>query len=193
MGPVVFKEFERVCSERKVTGSVLEIGALPRHNTLLNMECLRGAKERIGINLLEPSEYEDIKILQCNANRMDCFEDEKFDLVLCNAVLEHDKHFWLSIAEIKRVTKSGGMVVICGPGYKKFRWERRFLRHTLRLIPGMRGLSRCTLVTRVHNAPGDYYRYSEQAVREMFFEGMKDVKVHSMLIPPRVFGVGIKP
>lgn len=193
MGPVVYKEFERVCSERQVTGKVLEIGAMPRESTLLNMECLRGAKEKVGINLRKPSEYKDIRILQCDANRMDCFEDESFDLVLCNAVLEHNKHFWLAIAEIRRVTKSGGMVVICGPGYKKYRWEGRFMRHTLKRIPFMKGLSHSTIVSGIHNAPGDYYRYSEQAVRDVFFEGMKDVKVHSMLVPPRIFGVGTKP
>ena len=57
----------------------------------------------------------------------------------------------------------------------------------------MKGLSHSTIVSGIHNAPGDYYRYSEQAVRDVFFEGMKDVKVHSMLVPPRIFGVGTKP
>ena len=54
-----------------------------------------------------------------NANRMDAFEDEMFDLVLSNATLEHDKHFWLSVAEMHRVLRPGGLLVIGVPGFIK--------------------------------------------------------------------------
>jgi hypothetical protein len=42
----------------------------------------------------------------------------------------------------------------------------------------------------VHNFPGDYYRFSIQAFKDVIFEGMKDVKVYSILIPPRIIGIG---
>lgn len=41
--------------------------------------------KRIGINLAPPSRYQDINILQGNGNAMDCFSDQRFDTVLCNA------------------------------------------------------------------------------------------------------------
>ena len=49
------------------------------------------------------------------------FDDESFVLVMSNAVLEHDKHFWLTLAEMKRVTRPGGLMVIGVPGFVKHR------------------------------------------------------------------------
>ena len=45
----------------------------------------------------------------------------------------------------------------------------------------------------VFDFPGDYYRFSEQAVREVFFEGMKEVEIRTVLVPPRIIGTGIRP
>ena len=45
---------------------------------------------------------------------------------------------------------------------------------------------------RVHYA-FDYYRFSEQAVRQVFFEGMERVRVRPFMTPPRIFGHGYKP
>ena len=192
MNRKMWKEYERVFEGREIRGRVLEIGAVPSENSLLNLEGLRHAFEKIGLNLKPPSQYKDFTIVQGNANRMDCFEDESFDAVLCNAVLEHDSYFWKTISEIRRITKKGGFVVIGNPGYTKYWWEKRFFRRILRWIPLVGFLSHSTLVFRVHNSPGDFYRYSEQAFREVFFEGFRDVHVYSVLIPPRVIGYGFK-
>ena len=42
---------------------------------------------------------------------------------------------------------------------------------------------------RVHYA-FDYYRFSEQAMREVIFEGMERVRVRPMMSPPRLIGYG---
>jgi hypothetical protein len=52
-------------------------------------------------------------------------------------------------------------------------------------------LSISTITVQVHNAPGDYYRFSPQAFREVFFEGMRDVEVYSVMFPPIIIGSGI--
>ena len=49
-----------------------------------------------------------------------------------------------------------------------------------------------TLTYRVHYK-FDYYRFSEQAVREVIFEGMDRVRVRPMMTPPRLIGHGWKP
>ncbi len=61
---------------------------------------------------------------------MECFCDARFDVVLCNAVIEHDRYFWKTIEEIKRVAKPGGLVVIGAPGYARLKGEgiKSFLR-----------------------------------------------------------------
>jgi ubiquinone/menaquinone biosynthesis C-methylase UbiE len=167
------------------------------------MKVLRDAKEKIGINLDGPYSYRDFEILQGNANCMDFFEDNRFDTVLCNAVLEHDKFFWKSLAEMRRVTKPGGLIVIGTPGYTRLPFG--ILKRPLRVfhkIPLLRSIFAHeyltwlfigTLTVEVHNAPGDYYRFSTQSYREVFFAGMQDVEIKSVVVPPIIVGSGIKP
>jgi hypothetical protein len=50
-----------------------------------------------------------------------------------------------------------------------------------------------TPVLQVHDYPSDYYRFSPQAVVELFMRGLKDVQVFSHMRPPRIIGSGIKP
>jgi hypothetical protein len=42
-----------------------------------------------------------------------------------------------------------------------------------------------------HAAPDDYYRFSESAVREIFFEGFAEVSIQSIMMPPRTIGHGL--
>ena len=195
----VYRRFDQICALRKANGAVLEIGAMPAPTTLLTLPSLRGASEKIGINLEGASDFGEIRILQGNANEMD-FPDERFDTVLCNATLEHDKFFWKTISEIRRVTRRGGLMVLGAPGYGRGsgeKWAKRVTRN-IPLIGGI--LSRkyhhlfaSTLTFHVHNFPGDYYRFSVQAFHEVFFAGMKDVEVFEILTPPRIIGAATKP
>lgn len=200
MHPRIYQEFENIFAPRQVRGSVLEIGAMPSDLSLLAMKSLSQASEKIGLDLCEASEYKDFKILQGNSNSMDCFPNDKFDLVLCASVLEHDKYFWKTLAEIRRVTKPGGIIAIGVPGYGKTRIEK--INRVWSRLPLVRRLSRhqylnaffhSTLTFEIHNWPGDFYRFSPQAVREVFMEGLEQVEVRSVMLPPRHIGVGIKP
>lgn len=200
----VFAEFARILESRKsrIGAAVLEIGAVPTSDSLLNIAALSEASERIGIiNLDGGASYKrgegklgnDFTIVQGNANEMTCFADDRFDTVLCNAVFEHDRFFWKSLAEIRRVAKNGALIVVGAPGYDqleevrvrgwKAKWKRARLQRLSRRF-------RCTPTVRVHNWPGDYYRFSRQAFREVIMGGMRDVEVYSMLLPPRIIGVG---
>lgn len=203
MTPEVFQEFEKILSERKekIGECVLEIGAVPTSDSLLTIKVLSSTSDRIGINLDGGASYKmrsaklenEYRIVEANANNMTCFRDNLFDTVLCNSVLEHDKYFWKTISEICRVAKEGALIVIGAPGYDilsdvRLNTDksklRRFLIHKLRRI--FRG----TPTLHVHNWPGDYYRFSPQAFKEVIFEGMRDVEVYSVMIPPRVIGIG---
>jgi SAM-dependent methyltransferase len=199
MHPRVYEEYERIFSNLNITGSVLEIGAIPSRKSLLCMKSLNNVSERVGINLDGPHEFENFKIHKGNANSMDLFEDESFDVVLCNAMFEHDKYFWKTMAEIKRITKPGGIVVIGTPGYRYYKVEN--LKLLLRKAPLIQYLARnqylnmfftSTLTFQIHDAPGDYYRFSPQAFTEVFFEDFKNVEVYSIMLPPRIIGLGIK-
>lgn len=195
MHPTVFEAFERLCRRKGVSGRVLEVGAVPSGNSLLSMDCLNGAVEKVGINYDGPYSFADFKILKGTANDLSRFADASFDVVLSNATLEHDRCFWKTLAEIRRVTKPGGFVAIGVPGLVETTFERRF-RSVLGRLPVIRRMGEwaasSTLTFRIHNHPGDYWRFSEQAVREVFFEGFAEIEIQAIMVPPRLIGCGIK-
>ena len=196
----VYEQFEKICTARNVSGRVLEIGATPDDSTLLCMRSLENATEKIGVNIDGPYTYRDFEILAGNANELTEFADGSFDLVLCNAMLEHDKWFYKTIAEIKRVTRSGGTIVIGVPSYRRVA-PLETIQSIMGRLPLLKQWSAATrfdapftatLTFKVHDWPGDYYRFSEQAVREVFFEGCRDVEICSVMSPPRLIGSGVK-
>jgi SAM-dependent methyltransferase len=155
----------------------LEVGGLMGADSLLRFPELAGA-ERYCLNLVDLPSEDGITAVTGNANDMrDVFEDDMFDLIMSSATLEHDKRFWLTLGEMKRVLKPGGLLIISVPGYVK---------------DLERDEGRATHTYRVHYA-FDYYRFSEQAVREVFFDGMSRVRVKPVMFPPRIFGHGYKP
>jgi SAM-dependent methyltransferase len=154
----------------------LEVGGLMGDDSLLRFPELAGA-ERYCLNLVDLPSDGEVTAVKGDANDMSGFKDDWFDLVVCCSTLEHDKRFWLSVAEMKRVLRPGGLLVIGVPGYVK---------------DVERDQGRSTLTYRVHYK-FDYYRFSEQAVREVFFDGMERVRVRSMMTPPRLIGHGRKP
>jgi ubiquinone/menaquinone biosynthesis C-methylase UbiE len=186
----IYHCFEEILSRFSITGKVLEIGAVPTKDSLLLSPVLKEAQERIGINidggesmtsLADKIEENNLcfKIITGNSNYMPMFTDGQFQVVLSNATLEHDKYFWKSIAEMKRVLAVNGIMVIGVPGYVKE------IKHEIHAIT--------TLTHRVHNWPGDYYRFSEQACKEIFFEDF-EVTEQKIVIPhaPKIVTCGIK-
>lgn len=199
MHPKVFQEFEKLSLQRNICGNVLEIGAIPSDKSLLCMKSLDNAKEKIGINLKGPYRYKDFTIVKGNANFMQNFKNEQFDAVFCNAMLEHDKFFWKTISEIKRVTKINGSIFIGVPGYSHYKIEK--LQTILKKTPIIRSLLKnkyfnvfytSTITYQIHDAPGDYYRFSEQVFRDVFFDQFDNIEVRTIMLPPRIIGVATK-
>lgn len=201
MSPAVQSAFAEICTVAAIRGSVLEVGAVPGPDGLLRMDCLRGATRRVGINLAPLCIDAGAEIIQGDANAMTMFADGSFDAVLCNSTLEHDPQFWRTVAEIHRVTKRGGLIVIGVPGYAGmgpagYAGRRSPAGLMLRLLAKVTRadvLVAGAATLGVHNFPGDYYRFSEQAVREVFLGGLTDVAVRRVSNPPRFIGSGRKP
>jgi SAM-dependent methyltransferase len=187
MHPVVFKCFEALI-ERAFNGtSALEVGALPNSDSLLSMNCLRGAR-KVGVNLVETGTFEDFQVIKCNANDMSIFSDGSFDLVMSNATLEHDRYFWKSLAEMKRVCSKDGIIIIGVPGFTR---QSGFIPR-LNFLPD--SVKYATPTFLLHHAPGvgDYYRFSEECVLEVFLEGLHETTTQVVLSPPRIIGMGYK-
>jgi SAM-dependent methyltransferase len=173
----VQRRFHRIIRNTRIRPArALEVGGVMDENSLLRAPELEGVP-RFCLNLVAMDSADGIESLVGNANDMSCFEDAMFDLVLCNATLEHDPFFWLSIAEMKRVLAPGGLLVIGTPGFVRDREH---------------DWGKMTATYRVHYK-FDYYRFSEQAYRDVFFADMEDVKVAAILRPPRLIGHGWKP
>lgn len=201
MHPAVYRVFETICSQERICGPVLEVGAVPGPDSLLRMPCLAHVGPKLGLNLEGGGDCGDYEIKQGNANAMTDFTDGQFAVVLCNAMLEHDRYFWKSVAEFHRVTASGGMIAIGVPGYtgmgpSTFAPPHSLLGFLLRAFE--RGnyadiIQAGTVTLGVHNFPGDYYRFSEQAVREVFMAGLTGVEVRTVLNPPHFIAWGRRP
>ena len=202
MHPKVFASFDEICRVHGKAGTVLEVGAVARANTLLMLPSLATAEERIGVSLEPEAQIDGCVILQRNANDLTCFESNRFDVVLCNSVLEHDPAFWLSLAEMRRVAKPGALIAIGVPGYSIPRAGlSRPLLALLTLFLPRKSAARIAIdahligtpVLGLHDFPGDYYRYSEQACREVLLSGLLPIEVRRVLNPPRFIAAGRKP
>lgn len=158
MSPKVFETFAALVAQhfrhRSLT-SALEVGAAA--DTLLAIPDFAGC-QRVALNLrfdrLSP-ELRAVERVIGNGNAM-AFPDECFDCVLSSSTLEHDKYFWRTTAEIRRILKPGGIAILGVPIYMTLPTDHDFTTVTY----ARHGLA--------YNA--DFYRFSEQAVREVFFE-----------------------
>jgi SAM-dependent methyltransferase len=190
----VFAAFDRLCRERGAGGDVLEIGAMPSASTLLCLPSLRDARTRVGVNLAGDASFDGFRIVGANANALTMFDDASFDTVISNSVLEHDPRFWLTLGEMRRVARPGALIAIGVPGYAR---SSSFVKRAARVPVLGRALRRVapgalastpTLV--IHDYPGDYYRFSPQAMREVLLEGLDEREVAELMNPPRLVGSG---
>jgi SAM-dependent methyltransferase len=183
--------FAKLTDEHR-TGYILEIGCGPDPETLLTHRMLRKARSRVGINLKAYTQY-DFDVVCGNSNDMQGdFLDSSFDVVISNMVLEHDQFFWKSLKEIHRILKPGGAFIIGVPGIARQVW------HCKHVPPGvMRRIKAshvrdATQTWRVHAAPGDYWRFTEQAYKDVIMDGFNTVTYSLSFMPPLIIGMGIK-
>jgi len=202
MHPGIFAAFDRICRRRFGGGRVLELGAVSAPDTLLCLPALAGARERVGLNIQAQPPLDGARMLRGDANAMAEFATGSFDAVLCNAMLEHDRNFWLTLSEIRRVVRPGGLVAIGVPGYDHppLGRERRLLLGLRRVLPRASRLAQrveariaCSPTLLVHDFPGDYYRFSPQAMREVLLARLDAVETATLLMPPRLIGSGLRP
>lgn len=117
---------EKTVSLKGAPRRVLEIG--PSGNpdrTLLTLDCFKGSV-REGISLGGHFAFAGVKVYKGSSNNMDMFEDGRFDMVISNAVLEHDRYFWKSVEEYKRVLATGGTLIVGVPGFVKSETPKKF-------------------------------------------------------------------
>ncbi len=198
MSPIIYKFFEQLCTELRIAGPVLEIGASPHHKALLSLVALRGASLRVGVGLDGAYEGEGYSILHRNAHDLSCFKDDTFELVISNSMLEHDRAFWRTISESYRVLAPGGWMIIGVPGFGAMgsvpnqEMILAALQATEDRRNQLRAIEISSLTLGIHNYPGDFYRFSPQAMKEVLLQGLAEIRVFSVTQPPRIVGIGRK-
>jgi SAM-dependent methyltransferase len=189
----------------------IELGAPERPEDSLLAPLLRRNPDGryIGVNLVYPLDAKErapYELLESNANDLSVIDDASVDAVVSNAMLEHDEAFWLSLAEVRRVLRPGGLFYVGVPGYGSDpsavqRSLGRVSRSRVGRQPLVRdGLRRLrhevfggTPTMVFHAAPDDFWRFSEQAVRRVFLKDMECLTLASVMTPPRFLAVGRKP
>lgn len=170
MDPRVWERFNRLLHELPLPAGhlrVLEVGITAGHQTLLSSPRLVDAA-RVGIDLNPPQAPKGYEYHRGDAHKMP-FMSELFDVVLSNAMLEHDPKFWLSVGEMHRVLRSGGWLLLGAPAFS--------------------GSGR-TLAT--HRYPVDCYRFGTDVVPVWFGDGFERVGHELYLDPPRLIAWGRK-
>jgi len=101
MSPEVYAAFESICASELISEPILEVGAIQGPESLLQLSSLHTFNSKIGLNIEPFPSSDTITMVSGNANEMNQFADNTFGCVLCNATLEHDAKFWLSVADTK--------------------------------------------------------------------------------------------
>jgi len=181
---MLFAHYQDLAKRYVLRGPCLEIGAAAGHKALLSAPCFADF-ERVAINLSQQTHVDGIRFERGNSNDMRAlFGDGQFGTVLSNAVLEHDRYFWRSVDEMKRVLASGGLLMVGAPGFIP-------LSQTAATIGGFDAQDKATITYNVHAKP-DYWRFSRQAFLDVIFEGLELLELKVVGRVPRLVGVGRK-
>lgn len=160
MSSKVFAAFKSILKDihkDRKPNAVLEISAY--RWTLLSLQIFVQSR-RVALNLdfnVISSELAECEMIIGNSNHL-AFRDNEFDCILTCSTFEHDKYFWRSIGEIKQVLAVGGLFIVGVPIFMTLPTD---VKNTT-LTYARHGFS--------YNA--DFYRFSEQAVREVFMDAM---------------------
>ena len=84
-----------------------------------------------------------VDVVMNSFEALERFGKESFDTILCCEMLEHDLHFLDTVDQIHQMLKPSGMLIITTP----------------------------TFGFPLHRFPKDYWRFGEDAYREVFFKG----------------------
>lgn len=183
---------------------VLEIGPSQEPRDAL-LSALPG-HQRLGLSRAQPAFPPSYPVLVGDGNDMRGVADATVDLVLCNAVLEHDRYFWKTLAEIRRVLRPDGLVYVGVPAYARARSPKARIANALyrRWRHHPSPLPRClgrwdrlgaldATATLTYHSPPDYYRFSEDAVRHVLLDRLEVVHVEYVHRPVRLLAIGRKP
>lgn len=94
-------------------------------------------------------EGKDVDIVMNGHDIGDELPGGHYDLITCCETFEHDVEFWKTLDGMRKLLKAGGYLLITAPGINFFH----------------------------HDFPSDYYRFTPEAFKDLFFKDYEDVNV----------------
>lgn len=208
----IFEAWQRIFASFPPPGpAVMELGAAgdPQNCLLTPLHRARPDGRYVGVNLgttAPATPARPYEMVAANANDLSVFGGGTFDAVITNAMLEHDRAFWRTLAEVRRVLRPGGLFYVGVPGYATkeppaHQAVARLCDSRVGRVPVVGDALRRARHSRLqatrtfmfHAAPDDYWRFSEEAVRQVLLEGMDCLFFEQLLEPVRFLAVGRTP
>jgi SAM-dependent methyltransferase len=138
--------------------SCLDVGSLDVNGSV--RDYFKG--EYVGIDIREGK---NVDLVLSAHDIVSHFGEERFDVVVCCEMMEHDRKFWVTMEQFGKVLKPGG-----------------------RLILTTRGIG-----FPLHEYPWDLWRFTEEAGKILGeLAGLRDVTVRSDPQAPGIFLTGVR-
>ena len=186
--PRIAAEFRRFAERQDAVAPYLELGVIDPAVSALTGGTFSGERHLLGPALDPGADADGLHRHRGEPSDLGQFGDGQFQTVLWNDALVHDRRFWHTLDELRRVLAPGGVLILSVPGFSTAA-DRAGVT-----VAGPKGnpIADATPTYRIHASP-DFWRISPQAMRHVVLEGLdiREVRVSSM--PPRIFGVGAKP
>ncbi len=112
MNKAVFNWTAKHVDKLRPFGKVLEVGSLDINGSVRPL--FDGAEEYIGTDMQEGKGVD--RVINSH-DLVDHFEKDRFDIVICTEVLEHDQFFWVTLQGIDWVLKRDGFLIITAPTF----------------------------------------------------------------------------
>jgi SAM-dependent methyltransferase len=129
--PDIRKASDGPIGAQPAPGRVPEVGQRADEAALIDLPVLADARERVAFGPEAGGMPPDVTVLRGHANDLSALGPEKLDLVPCNSMLEHEPRFRLGLAEMRRVIRRGGHMILGVPGYGAMRGPPRGWRGRL--------------------------------------------------------------
>jgi len=180
-------EIQRLVETHSPKGAVLEIAVDERDLATPSIAYFTGAERHV-IGLGQDAERDGVTFHGGGAHDMrELFPDGKFGVVISNRSMAGDARFLHTAEEIRRVLAPGGLAIFITPCFSMGPNDAGVV------AVGRKGnpVADVTVTYRVHATP-DYWRISPQAMKNVILDGFEVQEVRVKMMPPFVFGVGLK-
>jgi predicted SAM-dependent methyltransferase len=134
--------------------NVLELGSLDVNGTA--RDAFKNVENYTGMDMREGPGVDYVMSVSDIGERFFYSWKELFDCVIATSFFEHDKEFWHTLSVVRNLLRPSGYLLLTVP----------------------------TPDFPYHGEPKDYWRFQEDALREVFFDGFSDVVITNPLWTP---------